>query len=151
MNMTRNPVTSVHTKLIAIWFWPIWLTASPTVRPFFMSPTGMSPTLPVMVPAGSPFALSAAAGAARFLMSASVIATGAGAGAAAAGAAAGACANAALASARVDAIDRASRVRCMSRVFMGIPLLPPDGVLLIRRVDDTDDADEAHHDADEHH
>ena len=34
MNMTRKPVTSVQTKLIAILFWPTWLAMSPIVRPF---------------------------------------------------------------------------------------------------------------------
>jgi len=28
MNMTRKPATSVHTKLIAIRFWPTWFTTS---------------------------------------------------------------------------------------------------------------------------
>ena len=42
MNMTRKPVTSVQTKLIAILFWPTWFTTSPIVRPFFASATATS-------------------------------------------------------------------------------------------------------------
>src|SRR5438552_8394258 len=88
MNMTRKPVTSVHTKLMAIWFCPTRFTTSATVKPFLASLTGMSLTVPVIVPAGSPLARSAATGPLMPLMSTSVIATGAAAGAAAGGSAA---------------------------------------------------------------
>ena len=40
MNMTRKPVISVQTKLIAILFWPIWFATSPMLSPFFASHTG---------------------------------------------------------------------------------------------------------------
>src|SRR5438046_2278620 len=96
MNMTRKPVTSVQTKLIATVFWPTVLTTSSIVSPFFASLTGMSPTVPVIVPLGSPLALSSGLGAAMFLRSASVIGLAAGAGAAA-GAAAGCAAGGATA------------------------------------------------------
>src|SRR5262249_26430193 len=73
MNMTRNPVTSVQTKFVAIRLWPTALTTSSSVSPFFMSATGMSAAVPVMVPAASPAAFSSGFGVGTFLMSASVI------------------------------------------------------------------------------
>ena len=35
MNITRKPVISVQTKLMAILFWPIWLSASRDGQPLF--------------------------------------------------------------------------------------------------------------------
>src|SRR5207244_3425095 len=73
MNMTRKPVTSVQTKLVAIRFWPTALTTSWIVSPFFMSATGISAAVPVSVPPGSPAAFSSGFGVGVFLMSVSVI------------------------------------------------------------------------------
>src|SRR5437899_2417591 len=73
MNMTRYPVISVQTRLIAIRFWPTVLTTSASARPFLVSLTGMSLTVPVMVPPGSPFPWSAEDGPLIFLMSAVVM------------------------------------------------------------------------------
>src|SRR5204863_7517909 len=89
MNITRKPVIRVHTKLIATLFWPAWLTRSPMVRPFLLSLTTTSDTVPVSDPSGSPLARASAEGGGTFLMSWSAIITGGGAGAAA-GAAPGA-------------------------------------------------------------
>src|SRR5216683_4791348 len=93
MNMTRKPVTNVHTKLIAIRFWPIMLTVSASVRPFLLSETTISLTVPVSVPPGSPLAKSSFEGPVIAAKAASVIGTGAAVGFAAGEAAAGACAN----------------------------------------------------------
>src|SRR5579884_2208079 len=98
MNMTRKPVTSVHTKLIAILFWPTWLAMSPIVRPLALgvlsvigSATVMSETLPVRSPLGSPLARTLGSGAAIPFKSALVMAVAAAAGEeAAAGGVAGA-------------------------------------------------------------
>src|SRR5436190_16770293 len=94
MNMTRKPVTSVQTKLVAIRFWPTALTTSVIVRPFFMSLTGMSEALPVIVPPGSPAAFSSGLGVGVLLISASVIIIGAAAAGVACAAGAGICARA---------------------------------------------------------
>src|SRR5262245_46915335 len=91
MNMTRKPVTSVQTKLVAIRFWPTAANTSGMVNPFFGSAMGISPGVPVRVPAGSPAAFSSGFGVETFLMSASVMETGAAA-AAAGVSVAGACA-----------------------------------------------------------
>src|SRR5215471_535689 len=97
MNMTRNPVMSVQTKLIAILFCPIWFNTSPTTRPLALgvlsvmgSATAISDTLPVVSPLGSPFALTLGSAAATAFRSASVIGVEAAAGVAAAGGVAGA-------------------------------------------------------------
>src|SRR5258706_7897261 len=87
MNMTRNPVTSVQTKLVATRFWPTIVTTSATVKPALASAIGMSAAVPVIVPAGSPLAFSSAEGLDTPLMSASVSILGSAAGT---GAAAGA-------------------------------------------------------------
>src|SRR5260370_21966296 len=73
MNMTRYPVTSVQTRLIAIRFWPTVLTTSARVSPALVSVTGMSLTVPVIVPPGSPFAWSVGDGPLMALISAVVI------------------------------------------------------------------------------
>src|SRR5882672_6989959 len=156
MNMTRKPATSVQTKLIAIWCWPTRFTTSVTVRPFFASATGMSATVPVMVPAGSPFALSSALGASIALRSASVMAVGADA-AAAAGAAGWACVAGAWAwavphSPKHQVIAKASNTffMCVSSNRFGWELLLPDRVLQVRLVRDTHDADQTDYDANQH-
>src|SRR5437867_12512297 len=85
MNMTRKPVTSVQTKFVAIRFWPTAFTTSAIVKPFFASLTGISAAVPVIVPAGSPAALSSGFGTGILFTSESVIETtptGAAAGAA---------------------------------------------------------------------
>src|SRR5260370_2306135 len=100
MNMTRNPVTKVHTKLIAILFCPAWFTTSAIVRPFALgvlsvigSARAKSDTVPVSAPSGSPLARASAFGASIPFKSVSVIGTGVAA--AAAGVAAGAAGGAA--------------------------------------------------------
>src|SRR5690349_19942836 len=99
MNMTRKPQTSVHTKLMATLFCPIWLAMSAMVSPLALgvlsvigSATATSETLPVRPPSGSPLARALGSGEGIPLRSASVIGTGAaaGVGAAAGGGAAGA-------------------------------------------------------------
>src|ERR1700675_1236010 len=82
MNMTRKPVTSVHTKFVAIRLAPTAFTTSVIVRPALGSAIGMSAGLPVIVPPGAPAALSSGLGVGMALMSASVIGAGAAAGAA---------------------------------------------------------------------
>ena len=98
MNMTRNPQIRVQTKLMATLFWPIWLPASARVTPALASLTVTSAMVPVMIPPGSPFSRSAAAGALAAASRSSAVAGAAGGagGAAAAGCAgvAGACAHA---------------------------------------------------------
>src|SRR5258708_1963371 len=95
INMTKNPLTRVQTKLIAILFCPAWFTKSPMESPFLLSLTVTSLALPVSEPSGSPLACASAVGIGTFATSASVIGFGAGvAGAAAAGTAAGAAAGA---------------------------------------------------------
>src|SRR5712691_8045197 len=160
MNITRKPATRVQTKLMAIVFWPIWFTTSASVRPFFMSPTGMSATLPVIVPPGSPFALSSAFGPDNPLMSASVIMAGADAatgGAAAGGAAGWACVAGAWAWAVPDSPKHQVRAKASNTFFMcvsskqvGVRLLLPDRILHIGLVQNTHDADQTDHDANEH-
>src|SRR5713101_787422 len=71
---------SVQTRLIAMRFWPTVLTTSSSVSPVFVLVTGMSLTVPVIVPTGSPFARSAADGPLMALISAVVIGFGAAAG-----------------------------------------------------------------------
>ncbi len=63
MNITRKPHSSVHTKLMAILFWPARLARSPMLRPVFESETGTSVIVPVTVPPGSPACNAAAGGA----------------------------------------------------------------------------------------
>src|SRR5579884_3599906 len=99
MNMTRKPVIRVHTKLIAILFWPTWFAMSPMVKPLALgvlsvigSATVISETLPVISPLGSPLALAFGSGVAIALRSASVMGAGAGEAAAGAGVGAGAAA-----------------------------------------------------------
>src|SRR5882757_8720575 len=89
MNITRNPVTRVHTKLMATRFCPTWLTASASVTPFVASAGTTSLTVPVLVPPGSPLARSSVEGgcAAFTFNGTSIAGPGAGGGAAAAGAA----------------------------------------------------------------
>src|SRR5258708_26914933 len=70
---------------MAIRFWPTVLTTSARLSPALVSLTGMSPTVPVIVPPGSPFAWSAGEGPLMPLMSPVVTGTdGGGAGEAAA-------------------------------------------------------------------
>src|SRR5438105_10158370 len=151
MNMTRKPVTSVQMKFDAMTFCPTVFTRSATVSPFFASPTGMSLTVPVMVPAGSPFTLSSAEGPLTLLMSASVMGTGAGAaaagaagGAAGSGAGAGACARATPAASSHDAAN-AMRIRL---IISPLPL--PQGVLLVGGVDESEDPAETQRDTHQH-
>src|SRR5260370_36490844 len=63
MNMTRNPVTRVQTKLTAILFCPTWLATSGRVTPALESAAGTSLIVPVIEPPGSPLARSAVWGA----------------------------------------------------------------------------------------
>src|SRR5258708_5917813 len=81
MNITRKPVTKVHTKLMAILFWPTWLTMSPRVIPVVVLETATSLMVPVVSAPGSPLAMSSVLGPARLLRSWSVMATGTGLGA----------------------------------------------------------------------
>src|SRR6266536_370708 len=62
MNITRNPVIRVHTKLMAMRFCPTWLTVSARVNPLLVSETTTSLTVPVFVPLGSPLARSSVEG-----------------------------------------------------------------------------------------
>ena len=172
MNMTRKPVTSVQTKLIAITFWPTIETTSASVSPAFASPIGMSAAVPVIVPAGSPFALSSADGVGTPLMSASVIifgpaaAAAAGAAAAGSGAGAGAWANTGEQQITVSSSACAPESHFFividSSLFEGhrdsqgkgcceLRLLLPHGVLLIGGIDDAQNANQADDDAGEHH
>src|SRR5215469_13676970 len=80
MNITRYPVMRVQTRLIAMRFWLTVLTTSASVRPTLVSVTGISLTVPVIVPPGSPLAWSAAEAPLILLMSAVVIGLGGGAG-----------------------------------------------------------------------
>src|SRR5207237_5436678 len=109
--------------------------------PFFASPTGMSLTVPVMVPAGSPFTLSSAEGPLTLLMSASVMGTGAGA---AAAGAAGVCPRARPAASSHVAAN-AMRIRL---IISPLPL--PQGVLLVGGVDESEDPAETQRDTHQH-
>src|SRR5712692_7070893 len=71
---------SVQTRLIAMRFWPTVLTTSSSVSPALVLVTGMSLTVPVITPPGSPFARSAADGPLMALISAVVIGFGGAAG-----------------------------------------------------------------------
>src|SRR5205809_3855643 len=148
MNMTRKPVTRVHTKLTAIWFWPTMLTKSGSVNPTLGSPTTMSLTVPVMVPPGSPFARCSAFGPAIAFRSTSVIATGAAAAGAAAagcaGAGAGAWARAAPAPSRDAVIVNVSSVVF---IVLSPPSPLPHGLLLISLVERSHDSSQAYDDA----
>src|SRR5262245_1295899 len=168
MNMTRKPVISVHTKLMAILFCPAWFARSAMVRPAFGSAMATSLALPVRPPSGSPLALSSPLGVLIDVRSAAV--TGA--------AAAGACAGAGPAGAWADTgatSDRAQRIASphSSRVFLfivipaplsSVPCLPevrrslrtpepalasPDRALLVGGIEHPENAEHAHDDADE--
>src|SRR5216683_4627308 len=71
---------SVQTRLIAMRFWPTVLTTSASESSVLVLLTGMSLTVPVIVPPGSPFARSAAEGPLIALISAVVIGFGGAAG-----------------------------------------------------------------------
>src|SRR5262245_22211078 len=114
MNMTRKPVMSVHTKLVATRFWPSIVTTSPTISPFLGSAIGMSAAVPVMVPAGSPAAFSSGLGVATSLMSAEVIEVVA---AAAGVSVAGACARSVAKDATHQTIAQAKNTLFMSMVL----------------------------------
>src|ERR1035438_109731 len=108
---------SVQTKLTAILFCPIWLTASARVRPFLASETETSATVPVREPSGSPLARSSGLGASMDFTSTSVRGTGAAAGGEAGGvvgAGAGVCAH----------IDTARRRAGSRRLVMSVLPLP---------------------------
>src|SRR5262245_5027583 len=143
MNMTRKPVTSVQTKLVAMRFWPTALTTSWTVRPFLGSLTGMSAAVPVSVPAGSPAAFSSGFGVGVSLTSLSVMGM-------ADEAAAGSmvvCAQACPApSGHPSATAKTSRMLLM----VILPSTLPNRVLPIDRVDQAQDAAQTDRDPDEH-
>src|SRR5262245_44678618 len=142
MNMTRKPVTSVQMKFDAMRFWPTALTRSSSVSPFFMSLTGMSLTVPVMTPAGSPLARSSAFGADTFFKSAVVIAV-------AAGSAAGAVTGVG-ALATPSPVNEARTKARMCFVIVSSPSALPDSVFLVSGVDDSHNPAETDCDAGEH-
>src|SRR6266576_3301081 len=128
-------------------------TRSGSVRPFLGSLRTMSLTVPVIVPPGSPFALSSADGPALPLRSASVSITGAGtaaAGGACAGAAAGsaagagACARATPGSATLQTNAKTSSTFLMALCpLIDIQLSLPDCVLRVGLVDHAKAPDQA--------
>src|ERR1700746_1709512 len=142
MNITRYPVINVQTILIAIRFWPTVLTTSVSGRPALLSLTGMSLTVPVIVPPGSPFAWSAADGPLIFLISAVVIGLG-GAEEDDAATGEGACARASElgnshAPASSTATSRVSwwRARLIRLNMSNSPSSFPDGLFEVSAVDD---------------
>src|SRR5260370_24603541 len=150
MNMTRNPVTSVQTKLMAILFCPTWLAMSPMVSPFALgvlsvmgSAIGMSETLPVMLPSRPPLPRTLASGEGIPLRSASVMGTGAAAGAAGGGAAGGCeCPKGARPKTKVSP---------SSRGVLFIDSFPPDCLAQVGAVEHADDSAQAYSDAHQHY
>src|ERR1700687_277618 len=148
MNITRNPVTSVQTKLMATLFCPTWFTTSPMVIPFFASLTVTSLAVPVSDPSGSPLARASAVGTGAPATSASVIGTGFAAGAGVAGAVTGAAGGAAAGVCAVHhgarpGVNGSAASNTLAVVFLLASSLLPNGVFHKSAVQNPQDTEQA--------
>src|ERR1700682_1322553 len=148
MNMTRKPVISVQTKLMAILSWPTWFTRSLIVTPFWPSLTAMSLAVPVSAPSGSPLALASALGTGAAATSASVIGFGVGAAAAgAAGVVAGVCAK--PSGAKQSTATHNESLRFIEILILASPFLP-DCILEIGPIEHANNPEKTHRQPEEH-